>query len=129
MSTYEQESKIRKLFETARREDRRQAPAFHDVLEGLETRPETAAWRSSPWWLRMAWVSALALLVLIPAIWMIRSDREAVPGELAANLEVLEWESPTDFLLAYPDETLFSDIPSVEVELESWVGPTEGFQQ
>lgn len=37
-----------------------------------------------------------------------------------SDLSVMEWESPTDFLLSYSNSSLLENIPSLELEIPEW---------
>jgi hypothetical protein len=36
-------------------------------------------------------------------------------------MDVLEWESPTDFLLTYSEEPLLMTVPSIDIQIPEWV--------
>jgi hypothetical protein len=64
-------------------------------------------------------VSALALVLIAAPALIYFSKGPAVPdGEMVA--EVLEWESPTDFLLTFSEESLWTELPTVDFGLSGW---------
>ena len=102
---------LRELFAVAREEDHRRAPAFA-TLVARRRRPGS---RIIP----AAVVTALAAAALVVAVYAALRSRAPVNETRAPVLSVLvdprstHWQSPTDFLLATPADSLMRTLPTL----------------
>lgn len=96
---------LERRFRALRREDLENVPPFQRVWkaarEGRRPRRHVAAW-----------ATALAAVVLILAVlWLPRASIET-PARDAA-IPIVEWRSPTDFLLDTPGRALLATVPTI----------------
>jgi hypothetical protein len=94
---------LRGLFSALRREVDLAPPEFSAVLRRAGVRE--AAGRRHRW---LA-VTACALLLLAPLLWLVPGRHKHDPGGVSLS----EWRSPTDFLLQTPGQELLRDIPEI----------------
>lgn len=112
----ETETRIRDLYRRVREEDEESAPTFAQIVEGGQSKP-----RGGIWAFRLG--RALALLgvaVFLVPVFFYLTRGPVAPGEQMAT-DLLEWESPTDVLLTFSDDSLWAALPAVDVELPEWV--------
>ena len=103
------DEKISRLFQDAKRADEARVPGFERVL----TRTRTA--RPRPRGAVLAAV-ALAALVIVDAFGILRvraQHREAELTALEKTPAILEWQSPTGFLLETPGHELRDSLPQL----------------
>ena len=102
------DEKISRLFQDAKRADEARVPGFERVL----TRSRTERRR-----LRAAMFAAVALaaVLIVSAVgsWRVRAQREAELTALEKTPAILEWRSPTDFLLETPGHELRDSLPQL----------------
>lgn len=115
MSRLSEDLEIRELFEELRKEEEQHVPSFDRVLTGSQS-PGFRVRRLPAWGLAAGVIAVL--LILIPATLMIQNGGDQAAG--VAELDVANWESPTDFLLDFDDDSLLSEIPSLDLNLEDW---------
>lgn len=114
----EDESRIRELFQRLKEEDGRSAPAFTATLDGRRRAGPFAG----DWSFRLKLAMSLFLLALLIVPVLMNLDRGPVEPTVEVVVDVLDWESPTDFLLTFSEETLWTSLPTVETEVPQWVG-------
>ena len=102
------DEKISQLFQDAKRADEARVPAFERVL----TRSRTASRRPRAAIFAAAAV-ALVLIVSVAGFFRVRAQREAEFTALEKTPAILEWQSPTDFLLETPGHELRDSLPQV----------------
>jgi hypothetical protein len=112
----QEETRLRELFHRLKTEDELSAPPFSQTLDGQQRRdPVVSVWSFK---LRLAVCLFAVILFAVPLmIYLTQASFES--GEEFA-VDVLEWESPTDFLLTYLDEPLLITVPTVEIEVPYW---------
>jgi hypothetical protein len=118
----EKDSEIKRLFSALRREEGRYIPAFEEAL-GPEKELQTAG--SLFWRYKVVAVMAVVLAIALPLIYQLRNGVDPVQ---APTVDLYQWESPTDFLMTFPDQTLMSDVPEIQGDLYSWAPQTESPQ-
>ena len=94
---------LERRFRALRREDLEDVPPFHLVWTAMRNSPRprrhVAAW-------------AMAAVVLILAVlWLPRGSLETPGPDVAVS--ILEWRSPTDFLLDTPGRALLATVPTL----------------
>jgi hypothetical protein len=114
MTGQEQEPEIHRLFKALRSQDSQQTPSFEEVAEARHA--NKVAW--SAWGVQAAFAVVLVGAIAVAVMFQLMESRQvAVSAEVA---EILVWDSPTDFLIDYSDEPLFSAVPEIEMGLERW---------
>jgi hypothetical protein len=106
------DSDLQKRLHDLREDDAASAPSFSEMLRRSVTLPR-------PRWPRPAWLGAAAAAVAAAAVlWWPRPSRETLPEvspDALANLESIEWTTPTDALLA---GTNAPSVPALSREIE-----------
>jgi len=92
-------------FHALRREEAAAAPPFRATLAAARARGPSPPRR------RMLGLAAAAAVIAGGAVAFLftRHGRRGVPGDLAT----VRWETPTDFLLALPNEQLLRTVPEL----------------
>lgn len=117
MTSDKNDQRIRRLFEQLRATDEA-PPGFSAVLKGRARRRHFGSG-----WLQPARVVLAGLIGLAIGltVWFRHPEQSAgSPGSETLVVEMLEWESPTDFLLHFEQESLLSSVPSLDAELSDW---------
>lgn len=122
MNMKRDDTQIKQLFEELRRQDERSVPDFHELLN-RETGSRSGT--VGGFWLRYRMAASMAVLaiLLIPVAVYFGSGNgtEQTPLSAAVAVEVTDWESPTDFLMSFPGESLIDEVPDLETETPNWV--------
>ncbi len=123
MNSEHRDETIRKLFKQQRLQDEESTPTFESIL-ALRGKPGRT-WLGQTWighvllqQSRLAIAASLLLVIGIPLVLYL--DRQAEPETIQASLDIMEWESPTDFLLGYSDSTGLEMIPTLELDVPAW---------
>jgi hypothetical protein len=96
MNTDSQDNSLRQLFHELRDTDERATPPFARVLH----RAEIGRAAAHPWTWAFRLAAGCALLTLAGVgLWMHRSKPEPAQPVMAS---IMDWQSPTDFLLSTP---------------------------
>ena len=111
------DTQIKELFRKLREADEESAPSFSQTLAGPDRRQDLPGFWSFR--LKLA-VSLLAVIALIVPV-LLHLNRDAVEMEEQIAVDVMEWESPTDFLLTFSDDSLWTTLPAVDTDLSEWV--------
>jgi hypothetical protein len=102
--TMDDDRDLRERFGALRAQDARGAPDFAR-LSRLPAPPR------SPRWGALAWVGAVALVVLAVVLFRPWSSRAPRQNQLVPSITT--WKSPTDFLLETPGRQLLRASPAV----------------
>ena len=116
----EGESEMRELFHRLKEEDKVSAPSFSETLNSRQRTCGLAGGWSFR--LKLA-VSLLAVVVFVVPI-LIHLNQDSVEPAEELAVDVLEWESPTDFLLTFSEQKLWTTLPAVDTEFAQWVEST-----
>ena len=118
MNRRPQDEEFRKLFEQQREMDDASLPAFQSVLS-LDRKKDRKYSRLPLRNLGPALAAGLLIAIALPVVLILQFlpvETEVTQSELS----VMEWESPTDFLLSYSNDTLLESVPSLELEIPEW---------
>jgi len=116
MST-EEETRIRELFHQLREQDEAGAPSFSETLDvRLRSGGPATFWSFR---LKLALTVMVLVAFVIPVLVHLKQGPREPNEQLAVN--VLEWESPTDFLLTFSEDTLWTALPTIDADLPEWV--------
>ena len=96
MNTDSQDNSLRQLFHELRDTDERTAPPFARVLHRVKASGDTA--HPLTWAVRLA-AGCTVLALAGVGLWMLRSKPEPAQPVMAS---IMDWQSPTDFLLSTP---------------------------
>lgn len=122
----ENDSPLRELYHCLREEDELSMPSFSRTLDARNR----SYWLNGlrPPWLKVAAVLLALIVVAIPVVTHLHQNSPGSGEQLTVN--VLEWESPTDFLLTYSEEPLLMTVPSIEIQIPDWAeeGTLESFE-
>ena len=101
----EHDREFERRFHALRREDAAGAPPFRATLAAARARGARPPHR------RMLGLAAAAAVIagVAVALLFVRHGPRGVPGDLAT----VRWETPTDFLLALPNEKLLRTVPEL----------------
>lgn len=100
----EHDGELERRFHALRREDAAGAPPFGATLAAARARGARSPHR------RMLGLAAAAVIAgFAVAFLSTRPGRRGVPNDLAT----VRWETPTDFLLALPNEDLLRTVPEL----------------
>lgn len=116
MST-EEEPRIRELFHQMREEDEVDLPSFSETLDARRRNGGRAGFWSFR--LKLALTVVVLVAFVTPVLVYLQQGGSDPREQLAA--ELLEWESPTDFLLTFSEDTLWTTLPTVDADLPAWV--------
>ncbi|MEJ2076612.1 MAG: hypothetical protein P8Z74_01185 [Acidobacteriota bacterium] len=127
MKSQDDETEIRLLFDKLREEDAKEFPSFHQVLSRSPAKQER---RSGMALFRgYRWVPALAavMVVLVSLVIIVDHhnaslDRGQTSGKEITVAKLMDWEAPTDFLLAMDpgDDSFLESVPSLGTETIEW---------
>jgi hypothetical protein len=103
-----QDQDLRARFAELRREEELQAPQFVFPSPG-------STWQVRRWSTGKRIAGAVCVVTLVAAAWLLRPapHRPDRTGQPVASL--MEWRSPTDFLLETPGRELLRTVPSIGV--------------
>jgi hypothetical protein len=110
------EAKIKELFQQLRKADEESAPSFSQTLDARGRREGQPGFWSFRLKLAVSLFAVVALMV--PVLLHLNRDNVAPQEQIAVDL--MEWESPTDFLLTFSDDSLWTTLPVVENDLSEW---------
>jgi len=116
MST-EEETRIKELFHQLREQDKIAAPSFSETLDA---RRRSGGLVAGFWSFRLKLTLTVMVVVafFIPLLVHLKRDPNEPSEQL--TVKVLEWESPTDFLLTFSEDTLWTTLPIVDAHLPEW---------
>jgi len=118
MSSERKDETIRRLFREQRLRDERITPTFESILAPKEKRSRTWIGHVLLKQPRVAVAAFLLLVIGIPLVLVF--DRQTESETIQASLEIMDWESPTDFLLSYSDSTALETVPTLELDFPAW---------
>lgn len=118
MKWHWEDKTIRELFKQLREEEEKAVPSFQEVLRGNDAPGELEIFA----FFRQA--AAVATVLVFSATLLFQLSRAP---ELHSSLPLVEWQSPTDFLLLSSQEELVSTVPVFE--MEPWWNVLEGTDQ
>lgn len=103
---------LREMFARSRDDDRRGARDFQTIIAASHRRPAGRAFRP-------AMVSILAAAVMLVAVYVALRPRPSSPERAAPAMTLVvdprstHWDSPTDFLLSTPADSLLRALPTL----------------
>ena len=118
MNRRPQDEEFRKLFKQQREMDNASLPAFQSVLS-LDRKKDRRYLGLPLRTLVPVLAAGLLIAIALPVVLILQFlpvETEVTQSELS----VMEWESPTDFLLSYSNDTLLESVPSLELEIPEW---------
>jgi hypothetical protein len=119
MNSPTDDSRFARLFACLKEHDRRSALSFEEVLEGRRTLLERLL--TLPAGMKLMATALLAIVVLSPLILIWHGGGETDLGAIDSSaLAIVQWDSPTDFLMESDDEFL-TDMPSIGDDLSDWL--------
>ncbi|HUV13894.1 MAG TPA: hypothetical protein VMY18_09620 [Acidobacteriota bacterium] len=118
MSSEQKDETIQKLFTEQRLRDEESIPTFESILAAREKRARTGLGHVLLKQSRLAIAASLLLVIGIPLL--VYLDRQAGPETIQTSLEIMDWESPTDFLLSYSDRPALEMVPTLELDFPAW---------
>ena len=118
MSSEHKDEMIRRLFREQRLRDEKSTPPFEAILAAKEERTRTWVGQILLKQSRLAIAASLLLVIGIPLVLYL--DRETQSETIQTSLEIMDWESPTDFLLSYSDSTALEMGPTLELDFPAW---------
>jgi len=111
------DSQIKELFHQLRQADEESAPSFSQTLDARGCCQGLPAFWSFRLKLAMSLLAVIALIVPV----LVHLNRDPVEPEEQIAVELMEWESPTDFLLTFSEDSLWTTLPTLEADLPEWV--------
>jgi hypothetical protein len=111
------DSQIKELFHQLRKADEESAPSFSQALDARGRRQGLPGFWSFRLKLAMSLLAVIALIVPV----LIHLNRDTVEPKEQIALDLMEWESPTDFLLTFSEDSLWTTLPTVDADLPEWV--------
>ena len=118
MNRQPQDQEFRRLFTQQREMDDASLPTFESVLS-RDRRKDRKYLGFSLRTLVPVLAAGLLIAIALPAA-LILQLLPVETGVTQSELSVMEWESPTDFLLSYSNNTLLESVPSLELEIPEW---------
>jgi hypothetical protein len=106
MTPKHDDSQLREIFNTMRKQDEGASPAFEDLWDRARLPPNRRS-RSIPT-SRLLMTSGLVAATLL-LVWVLR------PGspDFTEQPQLSEWKAPTDFLLKTPNQDLLERLPEI----------------
>ena len=118
MNRQPQDQEFRRLFTQQREMDDASLPTFESVLS-RDRRKDRKYLGFSLRTLVPVLAAGLLIAIALPVA-LILQLLPVETGVTQSELSVMEWESPTDFLLSYSNNTLLESVPSLELEIPEW---------
>ena len=109
-------AELRELYQRLRDEEEQTAPSFRQTLESRRN----SARKSGLGFQRFKLAGAVVVLILIAVPLLTHLSQRTPQPEAEFTMDVLEWESPTDFLLTHSEEPLLMTVPSLEIDIPDW---------
>ena len=121
MSDLQRDPELRARFAELKRVDASKAPAFADVMAGVQEeaatisqKPKVLTIRRVRWASVLAAAAAIAALIVLPRTNSNEAAFEQAVQAFSSNPALGAWRSPTDGLLNVPGSQLISTIPTVQ---------------
>ena len=121
MSDLQRDPELRARFAELKRVDASKAPAFADVMAGVQEeaatisqKPKVLTIRRVRWASVLAAAAAIAALIVLPRTNSNEAAFEQAVQAFSSNPALGGWRSPTDGLLNVPGSQLISTIPTVQ---------------
>jgi hypothetical protein len=118
MNRQPQDQEFRRLFTQQREMDDASLPTFESVLS-RDRRKDRKYLGFSLRTLVPVLAAGLLIAIALPVALILQLS-PVETGVTQSELSVMEWESPTDFLLSYSNNTLLESVPSLELEIPEW---------
>ena len=118
MDRQPQDQEFLRLFKQQQEMDDASLPTFESVLS-LDRKKDRKYFGLPLRTLGPALAAGLLIAIALP-VFLILQFLPVETEVTQSELSVMEWESPTDFLLSYSNNTLLESVPSLELEIPEW---------